>query len=72
METNKNYLQELIQRAKDVNQDIGQNAEKIPEHQTFLEKELHRSQAKLHENEMKLEEIASQQSKWEHEMLLLR
>ena len=66
------YFQELIQRAKDVNQDIGQNAEKIPEHQTFLEKDLHKAQARLMQNERQLEEIASQQSKWEHEMLLLR
>ena len=66
------YFQELIQRAKDVNQDIGQNAEKIPEHQTFLENDLHKAQARLMQNERQLEEIASQQSKWEHEMLLLR
>ena len=66
------FLQELIQRAKDVRQDIGQHAEKIPEHQTFLEKDMSRAQAKLRENENRLEEIAAQQSKWEHEMLLLR
>ena len=33
---------------------------------------LSRAQAKLRENENRLEEIAAQQSKWEHEMLLLR
>lgn len=65
------HFQELIQRAKDVRHDIGQS-EKTPEHQTFLEKDLHAAQWKLKESETQLEEINLQQAKWEHEMLILR
>ena len=61
----------MIQRAKDVRQDIGQS-EKTPEHQTFLEKDLQAAQWKLKESETQLEEINLQQAKWEHEMLILR
>ena len=48
------------------------DVERVPEHQTFLEEDLHRAQFKLKDTELKLEEIASQQSRWEHEMLMLR
>ena len=53
-------------------QNIGQHIEKVPEHQEFLEKDLHRAQTKLRDSEKQIEEIGSQQSKWEHEMLILR
>ncbi len=53
-------------------QDIGHNTDKIPEHQTYLEADLHKAQQKIRDSERQLEEIASQQSKWEHEMLYLR
>ena len=66
------FIQELILRAKVVRKDIGHDAERIPEHQTFLEADLQKAQTKLKQTEMKLEEIAFQQSRWEQEMLLLR
>ena len=43
---------------------MAQNVERIPEHQTFLEDDLHKAQFKLKQTELKLEEIAAQQSRY--------
>jgi hypothetical protein len=64
-------FQELIQKSQDV-RSKSQHSQRIPEHQTFLEEDLHKAQVKLKSAERQLEEIASQQSRWEHEMLILR
>lgn len=65
-------LQELIQRSKDVRQKVGQNTQRVPEHQTILEGDLARTHQKMRQAELQLEEIASKQAQWEHEMLMLR
>lgn len=53
-------------------QKVGQNAQRVPEHQTILEGDLARTHQKMRQAELQLEEIASQQAQWEHEMLMLR
>ncbi len=63
------FFQNLLERSKDVKK---KNPKDVPQHQKFLEDELNRVRGQLQNSNQILEEISHEQSRWEHEMLVLR